>query len=483
MNMHIKRTGHYYPTKIHFDASDKDTARFLSAIGVPQHLQSQSFLTYTDAERHNIRWEAFVAIAELPDTTKNHAARFRPHRMLSPAEARHALTLFQQHGDRARALFDRTTCVGSSVTGMLILYNMLTSFFPVLLSSIRDRFSHNMRPFVEERCPHQAMDDYGTKLLFGTHFTDETVNAPHTAGPSVVYISNPTSFGSAVLVDLSRGHGKPVAGLMSAYHVLFDDDGHFKTDVQMAIGGTRVPITASMVVWKDRTRDLVTLRLPQGYLPTNTPLLRMATTPPKPGTSVWMIGYPGNQLNKKGLRTYTRGTVAQMADGAMRLNIRCWPGNSGGAIIQRSADGTRYEVVSITSRQDRRKSIGLRDVAVGTEYKYHIGEVPPWMYATKSAWLYNATMDAIRANAELRNTLDKHPQRTATIFDAVHEYIAAHHPQFFASDTFQGNWEEVVHLVEEAVAANAAQSPPATTPHPFALRVAKWRANPNHIKR
>lgn len=328
--------------KIYFDSNNADVRSLLSNIGFSEGQIDNGYVNTLDCLRSHIDDSVLRALAtsqkppegatdvEIKDA---HGSLIDEEgyltSTLSSEEARRGLQLIRFYGPRKiLGLFRQEGCP-HGLEAPDILNNLL---------GIND----NVRLFgtvFPASCPYSV--EFPPIQVLGVYYSDSQVpDYVANASEAVVQvIATDKSSGSAVLISEE-------GDLLTARHVLYDDEGNFCNGSVIKIGDRKVAVSPDYIVSENKELDLLRLRV--GDLK-GLPHLKLAERPGY-GDEVWAIGFPGQTFasaQEKLERLSTLGTVKDYEGSGRNIlisNLRAAGGNSGGAAIN-----NRGELVGIVS--------------------------------------------------------------------------------------------------------------------------------------
>lgn len=352
-----------------FDAADIVTRRYLEQIGVPQAIIDSGEMTATELKLFDIDPSVFDGI-----TAHDGTVDF----VLSHDEAARATQLITNVRDDAKAyaLFhSKDTVNGPMATTILGNFS-------------KNNLEPNLTPaseVVPERSvARQSLLDAGfsPEELSGLFFADNTMSPDwQMVGHSTVQIYTygedfgvlgPWQVGSyqiqyPYLIPNTRvvhgwGSGVVVSQdgtVVTAAHVIYDEDGVFESDVAIRSSGKDYPITENDVVFHDEAADLAVVKVPTLMQDVAIVPAKIAESAPLSGESVIAVGYPRTNDDDAELsKSITDGNTARLySPGVFRETVllngrnyydvsnRIYPGDSGGGLF--NADG---ELVAINDQ-------------------------------------------------------------------------------------------------------------------------------------
>jgi hypothetical protein len=323
------------PHKFTFDPQEYWVRSYLvDFLELPEEIVDDGELTKQELHDHGINNEVV------------NVTRFG--NVLHPGEACKLFDLVEKNGKQAiHSLFRTDICPGKGVSApQTILGNL---------------FGRNSEPrshgaiYSETACGFEQLRHFGLPNLVGIHFPEQT--APRSVaelGRAVFQIVNivdnmTVRHASGVIVS-NEGH------LLTARHVLYNDQKKLKDDWYIVIGEEPIPISQEHVLWEGEGKDMVLLEVSALACLDH---LKLAWLPPLPGEIVWVVGFPVTTSDEPDEdRFHTLGEVKNLHGDDLsdiETSAHTTNGYSGGAVIN-----GRGELLGVLSQTFARSFVPMK---------------------------------------------------------------------------------------------------------------------------
>lgn len=296
-----------------FSPEDPEARAFFQDLGLTDSQINSGYLTDSDLTENNINpymvreavWSGLVA----PDRSAEALAELfallfnvKPELEIAvaPNMGRAALDLLKGYSPKKRhALFNNEFC-SEPTTAKLIFENEVenNSIFP----GLTDEYAYEVTTgvLVEKKCSPEILkqNDVLMDELRGVHFEadlmPDVIRKSSEAVVKIVSLNGAVAheqkllMGSAIIVS-------PLGHVITANHVLYDDDGFFNVSNDLMYHGGHYAITERDVVYHNADNDIAVVRLPElGRVP-DLDHVTLREDPLAHGEPLRAIGFPNMQ--------------------------------------------------------------------------------------------------------------------------------------------------------------------------------------------
>lgn len=275
----------------------------------------------------------------------------RASRTLSPKEAARVLAALQSHGDDWLDLFREQRCPRGFAARQVLAAALGTADFDAFDFEALDHCGIQVVAdcevgdlaavditglyFEEDRVPQRWRELGQAVLQLEYHEVDEAAGTDAWYDDATV-VAVAVDDAAATFLTVMHAFFYPIPERMKevmAGVVIEGETIRFNADDSLHVGDARVHIERGYLVESDAEIDQAVLRVPLDGVADKVPVLAQATTPPRHGANLLLVGFPW-RAEPGAPRSYSRVVVRRTwADGTLELIGTGHKGNSGAALI------------------------------------------------------------------------------------------------------------------------------------------------------